>query len=450
MKEVITLTTFIFCFAFSQAQNINTYAGTTFGNSGNGGPAIYAQLEAPEGVAVDTSGNLYIADSYTNQVRVVNHASGIITLFAGNSNFGYSGDGGQATAAELYQPTGVAVDDSGNVYIADEGNNVVRKVYHTTKIITTVAGNHTAGYSGDGSAATAAELYWPYGVGVDASGNIYVADNYNQRIRKVTRATGIITTFAGNGTSGYSGNGGAATAAELSSPYAVIANTSGDVFISDDGNAVIRKVDHVTGNISTFAGNGTSGYSGNGGPATAAELAGTRGIAFNAAGDLYISDMPNDRVRKVDITGIITLTAGNGTQGYTGDGGPAIAAELNLVKGVAVDKYGVVYLADIQNNVVRYLSAPLSVNEISNSKNVAVYPNPSNGRFTIKMDNTFNGNTCLIEAYNILGERVYSQILNFQNSTLEINLSGEPSGIYLYRIVDNDSKLLASGKIAIQ
>jgi len=343
----------IFAGFSAQAQTgiITTISGDgAFGYTGDGGAATAAELYYPYGVAVDGSGNIYIADQSNNCIRKVN-TSGVITTIAGNGTPGYSGDGGAATAAELSYPTGVAVDGSGNIYIADYGNSRLRKV-NSSGVITTFAGNGTIGYSGDGGAATAAELYYPYGVAVDGSGNLYIADQYNNRIRKVN-TSGVITTIAGNGTYGYGGDGGAATAAELGGPTGVAVDGSGNIYIADYGYSRIRKV-NTSGVITTLAGNGTAAYSGDGGAATAAELAYPYGVAVDESGNIYIADYGNCRIRKVNSSGVITTLAGNGTPGYTGDGGAATAAELNAPMGVAVDGSGnILYIADCSNNRLR-------------------------------------------------------------------------------------------------
>jgi hypothetical protein len=250
----------------------------------------------------------------------------IIDTVAGNGSWGYSGDGGPATEAMLSYPRGVAVDASGNIYIADLYNHRIRKV-DTSGIITTVAGNGDEGYSGDGGPATEAMLDFPFGVAVDASGNIYIGDTHNYRIRKVD-TSGIITTVAGNGAWGYSGDGGPATEAMLDFPCDVAVDASGNLYIGDVYNQRIRKVD-TSGIINTVAGNGSWGYSGDGGPATEAQLHGPFGVTVDASGNLYIADYDNQRIRKVDTSGIITTVAGNGSRGYSGDGGPATDAMLN-------------------------------------------------------------------------------------------------------------------------
>jgi trimeric autotransporter adhesin len=262
---------------------------------------------------------------------------------AGDGTAGYNGDGIAATTAELNNPIGVGIDDSGNIYFADAYNNRVREV-NTFDIINTIAGNGTLGYNGDGIAATAAELKEPTGVAVGGSGNIYIADWLNQRIRQVN-TSGIISTVAGNGTGGGNGDGGAATSAELDDPQGVAEDSSGNIYIVDVFNQRIREV-NTSGIISTVAGNGTGGYNGDGIAATAAELGSPRGVAVDGSGNIYIADWNNNRIREVNTSGIISTVAGNGIAGYNGDGIAATAAELYDPYGVAVDGSGNIYIAD--------------------------------------------------------------------------------------------------------
>jgi len=329
--------------------NITTIAGNgVLSYSGDGGPASGAQLNTPEAVAVDSSGNVYIADTQNNVVRKVT-ATGVISTIAGNGTAGYSGDGGAPTAAMLNRPQGIAVDSSGNVYVADTQNARVRKISGGS--ISTVAGNGMPGYSGDGGAASAAQLYVPIGVAVDASGNLYIADFTNNRVRKVSGGT--ISTVAGNGLSGYSGDGGAATAAQLNGPEDVAVDSNGNLYIADLNNNAIREV--AGGKITTVAGNGLPGVAGDGGPATAAQVGNPTGIALDTAGNMYIAS-GSATVRKVYAnTGFITTIAGNGTRGYSGDGGSAPFGELNGPIAVAVTSNGNVYVADSANNAVRLL-----------------------------------------------------------------------------------------------
>src|ERR1017187_6989198 len=260
------------------------------GVGGDGGPATAAQLNFPTGVAADAAGNLFIADTFNNRIRKVS-ANGIITTVAGTGARGFGGDGGPATAAQLNYPQGVAVDAAGNPFIADTGNQRIRQV--SGGIITTVAGGGTLGPSDDGGPATAAQLYNPVGVAVDATGNLFIAGTSDPRIRKVS-ASGIITTVAGTGTQGFSGDGGPAAAAWLYEPWGVAADAAGNLFIADAGNQRIRKVT-ADGIITTIAGTGIQGSSGDGGPATAAPLDVLFAIAMDAKGNLFAST--GNRVR---------------------------------------------------------------------------------------------------------------------------------------------------------
>ncbi len=350
MKKTITLLAVAFCLN-TNAQIITTVAGNgTTGYSGDGGASIAAKLHAPQGLAIDAAGNVYIADADNHSIRKMN-ATGIISTIAGNGTQGYSGDGGPATSALLSYPLGMALDAAGNLYIADVDNAVIRKI-NTLGIISTIAGNGTLGYSGDGGQATFAQLYHPSGVTVDALGNVYIADCYNSVIRKVD-TSGIISTYAGNHTYGYSGDGLAATSAELSSPWGVAVDASGNVYIADQDNQVIRKVNSA-GVISTFAGNGMYGWSGDGGQAALAELRNPIYVAIDASGSVYIADYGNSIIRKVNTSGIISTYAGlEALWGYSGDGGLAISAELNYPSAIAFDIVGNVYIADKDNNVVR-------------------------------------------------------------------------------------------------
>jgi sugar lactone lactonase YvrE len=336
--------------------SISTVAGNgTAGFSGDGGAAIIAELHGDNAVAVDGAGNMYIADYYNNRIRKVTASTGVISTVVGNGTAGFSGDGGAATSAEINGPGDVAVDSAGNIYISDLNNNRIRKVTVSTGIISTVAGNGVKGFTGDGGAATSAEI-GPNGVYVDTAGNLYMADEFSNRVRKVTASTGIISTVAGNGTAGFTGDGGAATSAELNVPDGVLVDGSGNIYISDHNNERIRKVTASTGKISTIAGNGTAGYSGDGGAATSAELNGPGGLALDGAGNLYIGDFGNNRVRKVTAsTGGISTAAGNGVAGYSGDGGSPANAEMNGPSGIAMDKTGNLYIADFGNERIRLI-----------------------------------------------------------------------------------------------
>jgi sugar lactone lactonase YvrE len=335
---------------------ITTFAGNgTNGFTGDGGPATSAELWTPRGITVDSAGNLFIADSNNFRIRKVD-LSGNISTVAGNGNFNFSGDGGPATSAGM-APTGVAVDSAGNLFSADpagpgQGENRVRRIDHSTHVITTVAGNGNPSFLGDGGPATSASLQTPQGVAQDAAGNIFIADSNNSLIRKVD-THGVITTVAGGGTSGP-GDGGPATSAALASPAAVVLDAAGTgvLFIADTQNQRIRKVD-LSGTITTVAGNGTNAFSGDGGPATSANLNFPGGVAVDGAGNVFIADTTNNRVRKVDTGGTITTVAGNGTFGFSGDGGPAINASLEGPDGVALNSAGDIFIADTSSQRIR-------------------------------------------------------------------------------------------------
>ncbi|MDR3724878.1 MAG: Ig-like domain repeat protein [Terracidiphilus sp.] len=337
-------------------------SGAYLGSIYDGYTATLAELYLPTSVAIDGSGNLYIADSLHNRIRKVTASTGVISTICGNGNPAYSGDGGLATSATLNTPSGVALDGAGNLYIADTGNNVIRMITAANGNIETVAGMGPptqAGYNRDGIAATSAQLNQPQGVTVDGSGNLYIADTNNQRIRLVSASTGLISTVAGNGftntngSGGYSGDGGLAAAAELNSPYAVAFNASGNMYIPDSANNRVRVVDASTHIINTFAGTGVTGYSGDGGPATAAMLWAPSGVAVDAAGNVFIADTQNSAIRKVstattDISTLIITGSGtyyfNSTFSRIGLYGPI---------GLTLDEAGNLFVADTLNMVVR-------------------------------------------------------------------------------------------------
>ncbi len=317
------------------AGNITTVAGDGAPGPVDNGPAIEAHLFLPFGVAVDATGNLYIADTYNKAIRKV--SGGTITTVAGTGPPGSLGDGGPATSATLNLPSGVSIDSSGNLYIADTYNQLVRKV--ANGIISTLAGNGRLGFAGDGGPATAAQLNGPEGVAADVEGNVYIADSGNLRVRKVF--AGVITTAAGHGGGGFAGDGGPAGNAQLDNPSGVATDSGGNLYIADTGNHVIRLVSQ--GAITTVAGNGSAGYSGDGGNATSAQLNSPLGVAVDAAGNLYIADTGNNVVREVS-GGVITTVAGNGTAGAT-VGGAATSTPLHAPSAVATDGSGSLYVA---------------------------------------------------------------------------------------------------------
>jgi len=345
---------------FAQGKgNIMTVAGTgTGGYSGDGGLSISANIFLPFGVAVDAAGNFYIADTGNNRIRKVSISNYVIKTVAGSGANGFCGDGGPATSACLNQPTSVAVDSNGNLYIADNANSRIRRVDAKSHTITTYAGNGTPGFCGDGGPATQACLHSPSGVATDSKGNVYVAEEVSCRVRKILASNHTITTVAGDGTIGFSGDGGPAIFAELSGPLGVAVDSSNNIYIADSDNHRIRKVT-AGGTISTLAGNGLAQYCGDGGAAKGACLRWPYAVAVDGSGNVFIADSGNDRVRKVDATSKkINTIAGGGTASL-GDGGPAVKAFVNAPRGVAVfsTKAGTtaahLYIADTSDERIR-------------------------------------------------------------------------------------------------
>ena len=321
---------------------------------------MQATLNDPDSTAIDGAGNLYIADTGNHLVRKVDAATGIISTVAGTGIGGYSGDGGAATSAKLYFPYAIAIDSAGNLYITDSGNSVIRRVDSASGTITTYAGSSTAAALGDGGSATAAKLYYPQGIALDSAGNLYIGDL--ARVRMVAASSGIINTVVGSGLSGFSGDGGPATNASLAGVEGIAIDKSGNLFIADTWNSVIRKVTAATGIITTVAGQGgynTSGYSGDGGPATSAKLYGPLGVAIDAAGNLYIADTYNYVLREVTAAdGNINTISGHPGWCTTlsGDGGPAAESGLCWDTGVTVDSQGNLYVAEEAEGRVRKLT----------------------------------------------------------------------------------------------
>ena len=352
--------------------------------NGNDGPTKNASLDLgvnnlPNGIAVDAKGNIFFVDKFNNQIRSVDTTTGIITTFAGSGpggyySGGYSGDGGPATSARLNLPGEIAFDTNGNLFIADSQNGRVRRVDASTGIITTVAGNGGFTFSGDGGLATAASLNHPAGVALDTNGNLFIADAYNCRVRRVDASSGIITTVAGNGEFSFSGDGGPAIAASLWLPIGVRVDTDGNLFIADLYNHRVRRVDASTGIITTFAGSGQSGVSGDGGLATSVDISPV-GVAIESSGNLLIADADSKRVRRVNLsTNIVTTVAGNGEFCFYGDGGPALAASLCAPQGLTADPSGNLLAYDSNNGRIRRINA-----ETGQITTVAGGGNPADG-----------------------------------------------------------------------
>ena len=347
-------------FKVDAAGTLTRFAGNgRAGNSGDGGPALGAQFSFPMGIAIDAAGNVFVADRDASVVRKI-AANGTITTVAGSGTAGYTGDGGAATGAQINGPFGIAVDSGGSLYIADTANNVVRKVSPDGRI-STIAGTGTPGYLGDGGAARSAWLNGPEGVAVDAAGNLYIADTFNGRVRRVG-ADGIITTAAGVGSTGiFSGDGGPAMSAAISLPPDVAVDAAGNLYIADFGNSRVRMV--TSGTINTAAGRNNGVPPIDGEEAVNARLEGPTGVTVDRSGNIYFVQsgvgsgtglaQGDYKVWKVSAAGILSTLAGNGIASYSGDGSPATAAQFNAPTSVAVAASGVVYIADTQNQRVR-------------------------------------------------------------------------------------------------
>ena len=441
---------FLFAAITAQSQIITTVAGNgSLGYSGDSGLATAAKLHLPGKAIVDASGNLYIADTWGHRIRKVDHTTGIITTIAGTGVAGYNSDGIPATSAKLHGPCGLAFDTSGNLYIADNYNQRVRKIDASTGIISTVAGTgYGAGglgaYNGDGIPATSAELNAPGYIAMDAQNNLYISDGRNNRIRKVDASTCLISTIAGNGIGGSAGDsGGMATSAELycTEGIAFVKGRgsepgSGSIYVAADSSYTILKVDLSSGIITIVAGNGTYGYSGDSNPATTAQIQAPYDVAFDALGNYYIAEFKG-RVRKVDTFGIIHTVAGTDTFGYNGDGILADTAKLNETTGVFVDGCGNLLIADVGNERIRKVTFDTSCTpslgtfDVDSHNTISVYPNPVHDMLHVD-------NVALPASYkivNVVGSVMQEGTLKQSNQLFTKEL---PEGVYVLEVRDGE------------
>lgn len=454
MKKILFL--LLLLPVFVQSQTVETIVGNGIaGYSGDNGLAIEAKINGPTSVRFDHFGYMYITDASNNVIRRVDR-SGIIITVAGNGIAGYIGDNGPATNAELYSPNDVAFDAQDNMYIADWGNEVIRKVT-PSGTITTFAGGGSGGL-GDGGSAINAELNDPLGLEFDSAGNLYFADNGNHRVRKLN-TSGIISTVAGTGIGGFSGDSGPADSAEVRLPEFINLSPSGDLYIPDAFNHRVRKVTVATGIINTIVGNGVTAYTGDGGPADSAEVEFPWSIAFDNTGNYFITDLYNGTIHKVDTAGIINTIAGNATAGYSGDGGPAIDAEFGFQAAcTAIDPLGNLYVADYANNRIRRIVyTPTSTYTAVNAANkvaekITIFPNPVATQLTIQ--STAQPIT-QITITNLLGQAVYSWqsavgSLQAGQAGLQasVDVSALPTGMYFVKV--NDSPSASSGQAVVR
>ncbi|HEY1258991.1 MAG TPA: SBBP repeat-containing protein [Stellaceae bacterium] len=337
---------------------IETAVGTgTAGFAGDGGPAAQALLNGPFDVVFDRAGNLYFSDTFNHRIRRVDALSGIISTCAGNGEAGYSGDGGPATEARLNQPYGIAIDRAGNIYVADRLNHCVRRVDAATGVITSFAGGDASGFGGDGGPAVRATLVEPNGLAFDPEERrLFIADVADNRVRVVDLAAGTIATFAGTGEAAHSGDGGPAASAGVHGARAVKVAADGTVYVLERQGSSLRAVDPGTGLIRMAAGTGARGYSGDGGPALAAVFDAPKELAVDPDGDILIVDTENHAIRRIDAASGRVETIAGGRKGGGGDGGPAQAAGLARPHGAVVGPDRAIYIGDTENHRIRKLA----------------------------------------------------------------------------------------------
>ncbi len=403
---------------------------------GEGSPATAYSLAQPVAVCVDKKGKVYVANYADNLIMTVYQDT--LRTIVGDTSLTGSGDGHQADSAQLRNPDGLCLDTAGNIYIAEWYNHVIKKVDVHTGLISTICGTAVGGFGGDNGPATAAQLQHPHGICTDATGHLYIADYSNQRIRKIDLTNGTITTIAGNGTNGYSGDDGLATAASLSFPNSVSTDTAGNVYFAETGNSTIRRIDAATGIITTVAGTGSAGFSIDATPATSTMLSQPNAVYADHYGYIYISDYGNDIVRAITPTGLIYTIAGNGMYGYSGDGGRPLDASFRRPMAVCTDDSGYIYIADGTNSVIRKMS-PIIVLKVAvnNIKEAAfnIYPNPSNGHFVLTSGQYTNSS---VTVFNTFGQCVYNSAVTSQS--FSVDLSGNPPGVYYVRYMTLDGE----------
>ncbi len=422
-KSIVLLMLFSFS---ARSQTVITFAGNGSGTyGGDGGEAILAGIKKPNSMAIDKSGSMFIVESGTCRIRKMDKY-GFISTIAGNGICGYDGDNGPATNAQLDGPVSIAIDTLGGIYFSTAGDHRIIKI-SASGIITTIAGDGTFGYNGDSIPATSAKLFYPYLGVVDHYGNLYFSDYDNHRIRKIDTA-GIITTIAGNGTNSSSGDNGPATAAALAGPAWITMTASGEFYIPDNSSNNIRKISS-SGIITTIAGTGMLGNTGDGGPATNATFILPNSVAVDNSGNVFVADYGAYVIRKIDSSGIITTIAGTDTPGYSGDGCPAITAEFTSPNVIAFNANGNLFISDINMKRIREIiyhpERITNQNSIQNS--IAIFPNPAKNEITIIASDEITDVTIV----NVIGWAIIRNPYN--KKQVQIDISDLPTGLYFIR-----------------
>ncbi|MCK0130373.1 T9SS type A sorting domain-containing protein [Flavobacteriaceae bacterium F08102] len=421
MKKNYFFILLVLCVFVGQSQTITTVAGNgNSGFSGDGDLATTAKLNLPFNLTFDKADNLFIADTYNKSIRKIDTESGIISTVVGTAD--------KNEISELNTPTGLTFDNYNNLYIADLANARIRKVNLDTGSSITLVGKKSETVRPN----IDAELAGPFNVVFDKIGHLYISNNENSKVSKVDFFTGEVTTIAGTGVAGFSGDGGPANKAQLANPTGLALDNNGHLFISDSGNERIRQVDLNTGIITTIAGNGRTGFSEDGVFAVTASLSNPLGLAVDVVGDLYFVDRNNNMVRKVDMTtGKLTTVAGNGKQGFSGDGSLATEAKLSNPTGLAFNKSGDLYIVDRGNNRIRKITGLIKSSETNIATNIKIFPNPSIDKINVEVSNDVQ--LIAVALYDSSGTLVKVPLIN--NS---LNVSKLPRGIYILKITTSE------------
>ena len=428
---------FICAVAFANAQVVTTIAGTTTAGSANG-TGTGASFHKPAGIEIDGSGNLYVADDSNHEIRKIVISTGVVSTLAGSTTPGSAN--GTGAAASFNGPTGLAIDGSGNLYVADRSNHLIRKIVISTGVVTTIAGSGIAG-SADGTGA-AASFNFPSGVAADGSGNLYVADMLNNEIRKIVISTGVVSTLAGTTTFGSANGTGAA--AGFYYPSGVAVDGSGNLYVTDYFNNEIRKIVISTGVVTTLAGTITAGFAD--GTGAAASFKNPAGITTDGIGNLYIGDQGNNEVRKVVLsTGVVTTLAGTTTAGSAD--GSGVTASFKAPTGVRPDGSGNLYVGDQDNNEIRKVTiSPTGIVQysISNTQ-LSIYPNPFTSQTTITFSEEQNHS--VIKIMDVAGKEV--KVMDFTGKQLTLEKGEMKTGVYFVQVIDGNNNGV-NKKIVIQ